>query len=482
MTNNAFPFPVPGQIQFDDSAKAKEFIGASANDSIQVQAIARPKNEEEVQSLVEWANQNKVNLVPLSSPGGVRRKGLAGIGSKPFVVVDLSRMSRVIHADSEDGIAVIEPGVTFPEFEAQLNKKGLRAIKPFMPRRTKSVLSCFLEREPTTVPNDHWDTTDPLACLSLVMGNGETFRTGGAAVYENLDDALKNGMRQMMSIGPIGTDYSRVMLGSQGTLGITCWASIYCERAPKLEKGHIYGSNEIQDALALVRHLALHQLGAQYFVLSRIQLAAALAESNEHFEGLAANKEIPAWCVYVNIAAPDFLPEEGMKWQLADLGAFVDTTSLQLVSDKQPELLNSLEARQKDLPELFYKDVPKGTHTDVFCLAQLSNVTTLVSAAEEVLAAAEDISFGVYLQPTVQGATCHVEIVLFHSEEQRQALTAIEAKLVKALADKGGFFSRPYGDWAEDAFQRNSGIVPHLQKVKDMFDPAGVLSPGKLCY
>ncbi len=483
MNNDAFAFP--GFVQFENANTAIEFLGVSANNSLKVQGIARPKNEQQVQQLIQWANEHSITFVPLSSPSGNRRRGLAGLKDAPFVVMDLSKMSRVVHADGEDAIAIIEPGVTFPEFDAQLQKHKLRSIKPLLPRATKSVLACYLEREPTTLPNEHWDSTDPLASLSLTMGSGESFRTGGAALYEDLDEALKNGARQMMASGPIGTDYTRVMLGSQGTLGITSWASIYCERIPEIEQGRLYGAEDLTTLISIVRHLALHQLGAQYFILSQVQLVAALAKDSAHFAELSqtfTNDAMPAWCLYVNIASHDVLPEESMQWQLADLSSLVDTLPVTAISQQYPSYLSELETRLNTCTEDFYKDVPYGTHTDVFCITQMSNAANLVNVAQILLADLSDIQVGVYLQPMIQGTNCHVDISLFHTNEQAEKLADIEMQLVKVLADNGGFFSRPYGKWSDDAFSRNETIVPHLLRVKEIFDPAGILSPGKLCY
>ena len=170
-----------------------------------------------------------------------------------------------------------------------------------------------------------------------------------------------------------------------------------------------------------------------------------------------------------------------MEWQLADLAAHVKTLSVELVSEQYPELLESLEPRLHNIPETYYKNTPKGKYTEVFCLANSSNVSTLVKVAEELLSNTE-IDSGVYVQPTIQGVTCHLDVTLFHTAEQSQLAAKLEMQLLTALADKGGFFSRPYGDWSEDAFARSESIVPQLRKVKELFDPAGVLSPGKLCY
>ena len=52
----------------------------------------------------------------------------------------------------------------------------------------------------------------------------------------------------------------------------------------------------------------------------------------------------------------------------------------------------------------------------------------------------------------------------------------------REMARIGGFFSRPYGPWAEIAYNRVADTAALEKKVKQIFDPAGILNPGKLCF
>ena len=49
-------------------------------------------------------------------------------------------------------------------------------------------------------------------------------------------------------------------------------------------------------------------------------------------------------------------------------------------------------------------------------------------------------------------------------------------------AGMGGFFSRPYGAWKDPAYQRAAGTLTMQRKIKEIFDPNGILNPGKLCF
>jgi FAD/FMN-containing dehydrogenase len=486
MPSLRLPAP-PAGIRFDTEPQAlDQFVRSHAGPCTMPLGIAQPRDDGEIARLVAWANAHALPLIPVSSPGGPRRRADTAL-RKPAVVMLLSAMDRVIHVDGRDRIAVIEPGVTFPAFDEALRPHGLRSMKPLLPRRSKSVLAAFLEREPIIAPQDHWDSSDPLASLSITFGSGERFRTGGGALPGTLEENLQRGNRQMMASGPIGTDYTRVLLGAQGTLGIAGWASIYCEPLPDREDMRLYGADDCAVLLELARLLALRQLGTHCFLLDRAQAAAALADDEAEFERVLM--QAPPWVLYVSLTAVGDLPDGRMAWQRADLAQLAQASGARMVDEDGALSAQRLGQRLQQMPQTFYKDVPRGAHTEVFCLTQFDRVPQLLESVRPVFerfrvnaAQPADLLAGCYVQPTIQGTGCHLEITLFHAAGAAGLAPVVERELVTSLMQAGGFFSRPYGPWAQAAYERDPGIVPHLRKIKRLFDPQGVLNPGQLCF
>jgi FAD/FMN-containing dehydrogenase len=54
--------------------------------------------------------------------------------------------------------------------------------------------------------------------------------------------------------------------------------------------------------------------------------------------------------------------------------------------------------------------------------------------------------------------------------------------LSTGISELGGFFSRPYGLWSDLAYSKCPDTVEALKKVKNIFDPAGIMNPGRLCF
>lgn len=447
-------------------------------------AAVRPTDFSQVQDLVVWANGSRCPLVPVSSPAGPRRRGATSL-SRPAVVVDLSGMNRILHVDGRDSIAVIEPGVTFPQFDAALKGHGLRAFKPLLPRRTKSVLASYLDREPTTSPHDHWDSEDPVGGMQVVFGNGEAFRTGTAAVKGNLDEQLRKGSRQMMALGPGSTDFLRVVQGSQGTFAIAAWASAYCEPIPALEKALFAGADIVAPLVELAYRVLWRRQGGQLFILNRTQLAMILAADAGAFETIAA--QLPAWILYVNLTAPDYLPEERIAYLEADLRDDAAAFGLAVTPQLAGHSADEIGSLQGDLPVVPYRNRLLGASRDVFFLTQLDKASRFIDALDALRRERPPAQapVGVYLQPRVQGVSCHFEATFPFDPADKDAAGAAQAfadLAARRFAEIGAFFSRPYGTWSAIAFEKDRSIKPYLAAAKEMFDPNAILSPGRLCF
>jgi hypothetical protein len=92
---------------------------------------------------------------------------------------------------------------------------------------------------------------------------------------------------------------------------------------------------------------------------------------------------------------------------------------------------------------------------------------------------------GIYLQPIVQGSSCHVEFNLFYDPTDKLetcAVRGLATSAIQPLMSAGAFFSRPFGEAARDIMNRDAASVEALKKFKAIVDPVGILSPGKLCF
>jgi FAD/FMN-containing dehydrogenase len=93
---------------------------------IRAACLVKPGNAQEVQSIVNWANETSTPLVPVSS-GGPHRGGDTVPSTGGAVVVDLSRMNQILRIDRRNRVCMIEPGVTFEQLVPRLAGGGIQA-------------------------------------------------------------------------------------------------------------------------------------------------------------------------------------------------------------------------------------------------------------------------------------------------------------------------------------------------------------------
>ncbi|EIZ77191.1 FAD dependent oxidoreductase [Novosphingobium sp. Rr 2-17] len=313
----------------------------------------------------------------------------------------------------------------------------------------------------------------------MVFGTGDVFRTGSAAISGTLDEHWKAGLRYLTAMGPAGTDFLRVMQGSQGTLGILNWAAILCERVPALEEARFVGADSIAPLAHLSAELHRRRIGMASFIASNLHLASVLESEPDRIADLAA--QLPAFVLYIQFTAACDFPQDKIAYQLADVTQLCADTRLVASPDLAGYSASQITQLQAHPPAGNYKDRIAGAHRSVFFLSQMDRAEQFIALARERLGA----NVAIYVQPRLHGRNCHVELVLPFdpaSPQQTSANDALADQLAKACSVAGGFFSRPYGAWADMAFARNPTIKPFLRETKSIFDPDHILNPGRLCF
>ena len=453
---------------------------------IRPEYVVKPKDAEQVKEIVRWANETLTPLVPVSSgPPHFRGDTVPSAGGA--VIVDLSDMKRIVRVDGRNRVVMVEPGVTFAELQPELEKARLRLNMPLLPRISKSVIGSVLEREPVIMPKYHWDIADPLLCTEVIFGSGDMFRTGSAAGPGTLEEQWEVGAAQEVASGPSQVDWYRIIQGAQGTMGIVTWATIRCERLPRLEEAFLVGSSTLDSISGFIHWLVRLRLSNECLVLNNAKLAAILArEWPEEYETL--RDTLPSWVLFFCIAGYEYFPEERVAYQTEEMMDIAKRVGVEPVKAfdgvSAAGLLNLLH---KPSEEPYWKLRCQGSCSDIFFLTTQDKLPELIGVMSD-LASQHGYpvpDMGVYLQPIVQGTSCHCEFNLFFDpkkEEDVDRVRKLSADALEALMARGAFFSRPYGSWADMAYRRDAETTSALRKLKRIFDPNDIMNPGKLCF
>ena len=445
------------------------------------EAIVYAGTTEEIQAIVNYIREETdLGIVVCSSEGKYRltANALPKEGTRS-IILNLSRMKRIFRIDTRNRVAFVEPGVTFTELEAALKGTGLKLDYPFQARGDKSVLAALLDRTPITAPLNVWDTNDPLLCLEVVFGNGKIFRTGSAAGPGTLEEQWEAGVAMNNPMGPSHTDFARVLSGSQGTLGIVCWASIKLEFELSVEK-MLYAEGGTVSELAPVAWRGIRRrLGNNYLLLNDFALGCVFGHDRKEIDmitGAAAE-----WTLAINMAGKRIRPEEKVKYQTEDLISLAaHTDGIRINLKEKIDAVSNIEFKNAVTglsTGKYWKYRYEGHALDIYFLTTLDQADEYVNAVKEICG--NDCKTAVYIQPCMQGRNAHLEFVIPYSDDNRTQAKSLYKKLMKALLAKGAFFSRPYGICEDQIFEKAPMQIRTIEKLKKMFDDRHILNPNR---
>ena len=450
--------------------------------SVKPSYVLRPSDAEELQGLLRLANEIGLNLT-VSSSGGVHGKG--GFAAKEEnIMIDLSRWRRIPWINRRNRVCLVEPGVTYGELLRSLEPYGMTVPMPLSPRIDKSVVASVMDREPTTWPNRQWDISDPVGSTEFVFGNGEMFRTGAAGGPGTLEQQRAVGGAQKSSQGPSQTDFHRVIQGSQGTMGVVTWITMRTELKPALEHPFLLGADSLPALVPFIYDVQRQWLGEQSFVLNRTGAAMLVsAQGGGQFDAIRSS--LPGYVCLVNVAGFERMPESRVEYQRKDIESIANRNKLTMTTSQggiQARVL--LDMATRTCGETDWRHRLKGHCLSLFFLTTLDRAPGLIDAFFDLAqeSAVERESVGVYLQPVVQNHACHVELMRPFdpgTPSEVELMRGLEREAVRKLAEKGAFFSRPYGSASEVVFGQNPLSYEVLKKMKGIFDPQRVLNRGK---
>lgn len=445
--------------------------------------VVWPTSSEMVSDILKLSNKNNVPVVPVSSRehfngGAVPKQG--------GIVMDLSRMNKILEIDEDIKKIRLEAGVTWGEMTAALAKKGLRAPMPLLPHANRSVLSDFLDRE--VITNTVYDYGEPMQSFEVVWPTGDAFRLGSASVNGYPDSGSHGGNPS----GP-GIDFYRFVQGAQGTMGVVTWTNLKVMFSTKKDKVFFAPVDDISYVQDFLYQLLPRRVGQEILLLNRTDLATIIAENFPgDFERLRA--ALPPWTLVIVISGLLRRPDEKIEYEVKFLKEMVRNEFRKLVVDEAlpgfPGLGTKILSLLRnpwpaDVP--YWKNRWQGGSQSLFFIARPNKAAKFVEIVEAVAPKhgypVADI--GSYIQPIEHNRACQIEFTFFYDEKNAAAkarIAALYKDAARALINEGALFTRPYGDLAPMVYERAASYVLALKRVKKIFDPNNIMNPGNLCF
>jgi len=445
--------------------------------------LVKPKTAQEVQKVIQLANKNLLPVVPTSS--SVHFNG-AAIPKQGGVLVDLTRMNRILEVDEFNRRVRLEVGVTWEQATKALAKKGFRLMMPLAPHPMRSVVMDHLERE--VITNTVYDYGEPLQSMEVVWPTGEIFRTGSASVTGYPDSPSKGGM----PAGP-GLDFYRLIQGAQGTMGIVTWANLKIEYLPTMDKVLLAPVEDLDYTIDFLHRILKVRIGQECLLLDNTDLAALAADKwPQDFEDLRAT--LPPWTLILVLSAMARRPEEKLQYEQNLLNDIIKNEFSEVkLADRLPGFPGMGKKLLSRLRQPWPKNKPYWKHRylggcqSIFFITRPHLAPRFVDLMEAVAAQygypVDDI--GSYIQPIEHNRACQMQFDIFYDPESEvdvELVRGLYRDAISAMASEGALFTRPYGELADLVYEGATGYATALKRVKKIFDPNNIMNPGTLCY
>jgi len=445
--------------------------------------VAFAHSVEQVQAIVKYANKTRVPLVPFSS--GLNLQG-GTVPREGGIVLNLSRMNKILAVDVDNWSCVIEPGVTASALQDELERHGLRAMLPLGIHPNRSALTSFLERDPALAAASFEYGNELIMDTEIVLPSGDLFRTG----------LWSSGVKPGSPMGPVRAMLNRLWTGAQGTLGIMTKMNIKVEYLPRSRQLFMIPFDSFPEAMEPLRMLQRKEIGLECFMLNAFNAAALLCSDwavpqdfpapmkpSQEFESLRAS--LPPWLLAVCISAGPRMPEGKIAYEAEALESVCSAAHLPLYEDGR--LRDCLLAELLRPWGILKKFCYRGS------VHNLSFKTTLRRFPDFQKTVMEFINtynyplqdVGVYVLPLERGRAYHCEAD-FHCNprdgKETERVKALWRELSERMIDEGAFFDRPYGAWADMVYRRAGTYTKKLQEIKREIDPCNIMNPGQLCF
>ncbi|UFQ97526.1 FAD-binding oxidoreductase [Pseudomonas wenzhouensis] len=196
-------------------------------------AIVFPKTIEQVQAIVRWANAHKVALVPSGGRTGLSAAAVAANGE---VVVAFDYMNQILSFNEYDRTVVCQPGVVTKQLQLFAEEKGLYYPVDFASSGSSQIGGNIGTNAGGIKVIRYGMTRNWVAGLKVVTGTGE--------LLELNKDLIKNAT---------GYDLRQLFIGAEGTLGFVVEATMRLDRAPKNLTAMVLGTADF-DSIMPVLH------------------------------------------------------------------------------------------------------------------------------------------------------------------------------------------------------------------------------------
>ena len=406
-------------------------------------AVLLAKNESEISAAVKFAYEHNIPVIARGAGSGLSGGANAIDGS---LIISLEKMNQIISIDSANLIADVEPGVINLDLDKEVSKFGLAYLPDPASREWSTIGGNVATNAGGMCCVKYGVTSHHVRAVRMVTSDGSVVTLG---------TALKKSVTNL--------DLLHLIIGSEGTLGIVTQITVGLVVRPKPATTLIATFSSIDRAMKAIPELVA--LGPSMLeVVDSTTLRAVEEWKPLGFENVGT----------VLLFQSDDSPEVCAKAvTIAQRHGAIDAT----YSDDPRDSADLIQVRKLAYPALERKGAAL---LDDVCvpISQISNLVTEV----EKISAESGLLIGIFGH--AGDGNMHPTIVYEHGDvaAEQRAVQAFNS-IIEVAQKLGGTASGEHGIGSikvDSAKRETSDRVTELQRsIKKVFDPKGILNPGK---
>jgi len=415
-------------------------------------AVLFPGNPQEISAIINLANEDGFSVIPRGSGSGMTGGSLAVQGG---VILVMRRFNRILGIDKDNLIAHVEPGVVTARFHRAVEKEGL--FYPPDPSSSEfSTLGGNLAEcagGPRAVK--YGVTRDYVLGLEAVLPTGEIIHAGVRTAK-----------------GVVGYDLTRLLVGSEGTLGIITRITVRLLPLPEAIRAMTAVFPSLEKAAETVSAII-----AQGIIPRTLEFMdnASIRCVESH---LKANLPVEAGALLLIEVDGKLEAVDTLIKQLATVCMSQGAEHIKFAETKS-EIADLWKARKAISPALFQYGPDKINEDIVVPRSRIPEMVRRIDALKEKTGLTM-VSFG-----HAGDGNIHFNIMLDkkNQDDLKKAEAAIDT-LFEYTLELGGTISGEHGVGITKAPYITKEIGPAelnlMKKIKKIFDPNRILNPGKI--
>ncbi|MDG1204882.1 MAG: FAD-binding oxidoreductase [Pseudomonadales bacterium] len=418
--------------------------------------VVFPKSIEIVQALVLFACKNGISLVP---SGG--RTGLSGgaVARNGEVVVSFEKMNQVLEFDAIDQVVTVQPGVVTEALQQFADEQGLFYPVDFASAGSSQIGGNLATNAGGIKVLQYGLTRDWVVGLKVVTGAGELLDLNRSLI--------KNAT---------GYDFRHLFIGSEGTLGFIVEASMKLARKPENLTVVLLAVPDMTNVISVMTQFR-----------ANVELTAFEFFSDKALEHVLAHSELsrPFTEPSAFYALIEF-DQRNSALMDAALGAFESCVEAGIAVDgvisQSEQQRKDIWRYREDISEAITPHTPYKNDVSV----RVSKVSEFLKAVDVTVASAypefEIVWFG-----HIGDGNLHLNILKpadWPLDRFKRECEAVSEQVMKLVQRFAGSISAEHGVGLlkrdQLKYSRSAEEIALMKSMKRIFDPAGIMNPGKL--